>query len=55
MRVVMDIHFGRHKVSWAGKSTQELSLKTDAKGQPYKVMTPPCQENPLRRIKVPVP
>ena len=55
MRVVMDIHFGRHKVSWAGKSTQELSLKTDAKGQPYKVMMPRCQENPLRRIKVPVP
>ena len=55
MRVVMDIHFGRHKVFWAGKSTQELSLKADAIGKPYKVMTPRCQEKPLRRIKVPVP
>ena len=55
MRVVMDIHFGRHKVSWAGKSTQELSLKADTIGKPNKVMMPRCQEKPLRRIKVPVP
>ncbi len=55
MRVVMDIYFGRHKVSWAGKSTQELSLKTDAIGKPNKVTTPHCQEKPLRRIRVPVP
>ncbi len=29
--------FGRRKVSRAGKSTRELSLRTDAKGQPCKV------------------
>jgi hypothetical protein len=51
----MDVHFGRHKVFRAGKSTRKLSLKTVAKRQLYKVVTPRCQEKPLRRIKVPVP
>ena len=45
----MDIHFGRHKVSRAGKSTRELSLKADAIPQGNKAVTPRCQEKPLRR------
>ena len=55
MGVVMEYHFGRHKVFRTGKSVRELSLKADSKGQPYKAMMPRCQENPLRRVKVPVP
>ena len=55
MRVLMDVHFGRHKVFRAGKSTRKLSLKTVAMRQLYKVMTPRCQEKPLRRVEVPVP
>ena len=51
----MAMHFGRHKVSRAGKSTRELSLKADARGQLHKVTMPRCQEKPLRRVKVPVP
>ena len=45
----MDIHFGCHKVSRAGKSTRELSLKADAIPQGNKAVTPRCQEKPLRR------
>ena len=49
MRVLMEMHFGRRKVFRAGKSTRKPSLRTDAKGQPDLVMTPHCQEKPLRR------
>ncbi len=51
----MDIHFGRHKVFRAGKSTRKLSLKTDAIPKGNKAVTLHCQEKPLRRIKAPVP
>ena len=51
----MDIHFGCRKVFRAGKSTRELSLRTDARGQLHKAVMLHCQEKPLRRIKAPVP
>jgi hypothetical protein len=38
MRALMDMGFGRRKVSRAGKSTRESSLRTDARGQPRKVI-----------------
>ena len=53
--MLMDMHFGRHKVFRAGKSTRELSLKADAIPKGNKVTMLHCQENPLRGVKVPVP